>query len=144
MLRSYSRLTTVFTPEAVNGSTVAPAAEVVVVPSNYSYLPAETVQLTDAVLANLTALQLTNVSIFDFASYSNSSANSKRNSKSCKVFPGDKSWPSSWTWDLLDILLGGALIKAVPIASPCYDNFGNYDATLCEYVADQWTNSSIQ
>lgn len=94
-------------------------------------------------LANLTSLVLSNVSLFDFAD--GASTTSKRAAATgCKTFPGDASWPSDLIWDVFDLLTGGALIKTVPLASPCYDNWGNYDAVECAYLLDQWTNSSLQ
>lgn len=122
---------------AANQSTVAVAAEVVV----GDYLPGESYQLTDAVIANLTALSLTNISLFDFAS---NASILRRADSDCKTFPGDFLWPNEPLWALLDLLTGGALIKTVPLASPCFDTWGNYDAVECARVDEQWTNSSMQ
>lgn len=41
-------------------------------------------------------------------------------SGACRVFPGDEAWPSQETWDTFGKLLGGVLIKTVPIAALCY------------------------
>lgn len=65
-------------------------------------------------------------------------------STNCKALPGDEAWPKDVTWRVLDIVTDGALIKTVPISAPCYDNFGVYDAGLCQDVTDQFTNSSLQ
>lgn len=107
------------------------------------YLPAEAVQLTDAVISNLTSLALTNISLFNFGD--TISSQTKRNDAAqCKTFPGDAAWPIDLIWDIFDLLTGGALIKTIPLASPCYDNWGNYDAEECAYVTEQWTVSTIQ
>lgn len=47
------------------------------------------------------------------------SATEKRGT-TCKTVPGDLLWPIPLVWDLFNVLVGGKLIKAVPIASPCY------------------------
>ncbi|PLB47470.1 FAD binding domain-containing protein [Aspergillus steynii IBT 23096] len=59
---------------------------------------------------------------------------------SCKVFPGDRSWPRPRTWDLLDKLTDGGLIASVPRASSCYSG-PRYDADDCKLLTDQWTDS---
>lgn len=65
-------------------------------------------------------------------------------SGACKVFPGDSQWPSQSTWDTFDKLLGGALIKTVPLAAPCYHNLGVYDAEKCQAVRDSFSNQYTQ
>lgn len=116
---------------------------------NDNYLPAETLQLTDAVVSNLTSLSLTNISLFNFGD--SSSTDTERTAAAaaaataeCKAFPGDAAWPDESTWDVLNLLTGEALIKTVPLASPCYDDWGNYDADECAFLNEQWTNSSLQ
>jgi hypothetical protein len=125
---------------AANESTVAPAVEVV---DSATYSAAETQQLTDDVLANLTSLELSNITLFGFGS-TNDSTSSKRSSWSCKTVPGSALWPIGIVWDVFDLLLGGALIKTVPLASPCYDDWGNYNEAECAVITDQWTNSTLQ
>lgn len=115
---------------------------------NDKYFPAETLRLTDAVISNLTSLSLTNISLFYFGDSNFTST--KRDAVvdaaavECKTFPGDAAWPDESTWDVLNLLTGEALIKTVPLASPCYDNWGTYDAVECAYLGEQWTNSSLQ
>ena len=58
-------------------------------------------------------------------------------SGACRVFPGDKDWPSLSTWETFDKLLGGALIKTVPIAASCYKNLGLYDEAKCAVVREK-------
>lgn len=62
----------------------------------------------------------------------------------CKVFPGDAEWPSQSTWHNFDELLGGALIETVPVAAPCYNNLGVYDAERCAAVRDSFANPYFQ
>ncbi|KAM5350689.1 hypothetical protein ACJ41O_007194 [Fusarium nematophilum] len=115
---------------------VAPAVEQI----KGDLLPEETHQLTDAVLANLTDLGLTNISYFYF---DEDTAVKKRSLASCKTYPGDLFWPIGIAWQVFDLLVGGALIKTKPIASPCYDDFGNYNAAKCESIGSQWTDSLL-
>lgn len=129
-------------PTAANASNVAAAAALV---DTGSYLPAETLQLTDAVITNLSSLSLSEIALFAFAdSNTTTTKRATASSDDCKSFPGDSSWPADLAWDVLDLLTGGALIKTVPLASPCYHDWGNYDATECAYITEQWTNSSFQ
>lgn len=122
--------------------TLAPAAAVV---DAAQLFPNERLQLTDAVLANLTSLGV-DTSLFGFATPSDAAAAlDKRTGKGkCKVFPGDKAWPSAPVWKLLDLLSGGGLIATVPSASSCYKGWGDEDETECSYVSDNWTNSFFQ
>ncbi|KAK3985305.1 6-hydroxy-D-nicotine oxidase [Cladorrhinum sp. PSN332] len=64
-------------------------------------------------------------------------------SGSCKVFPGDAEWPSQSTWDAFDKVLGGALIKTVPLAAPCYQNTGLYDAEKCALITNSYSNAYL-
>lgn len=127
-----------------NVSTVAPAADTVSVASSNAtvpYFPDEAVQLTPDVLTNLTALNLTGVDMFDFGSTDDAVA--KRASAACKVFPGDKAWPSDLIWTVFDLLLGGALIKTTPLAAPCYSGWPKVrNAAECSYITNNWSNNS--
>ena len=82
--------------------------------------PGEVLQLTDAVIANLTSLDLSNIDLFSFEdSPSATVVRRKRTAiakQKCKTYPGDILWPSTFVWKLFDILLGGALIKTIPYA----------------------------
>ncbi|KAF6796333.1 restculine oxidase [Colletotrichum sojae] len=124
-----------------NESTVAPAAEVL----TGDLLDEENVQLTDAVLINLTDLSLSNISLFDFGT---SVAGEKRSTTArtfnkCKTYPGDVLWPSKAVWGVFSLLTGFAVTETVPIGASCYDEFGNYDAARCDYITKEWTNSTI-
>jgi hypothetical protein len=105
-----------------------------------SLFPAETLQLTDAVLANLSTTIQNQTQLFAFGNNASASASVK----SCKVFPGDILWPSKSTWELFDLLLGGALVKTVPLAASCYSSWPEYDAAECEAVTSNWTNPYMQ
>jgi hypothetical protein len=64
--------------------------------------------------------------------------------RKCKVFPGDRQWPSQSAWSAFDDLLGGALIKTVPLAASCYSSWPQYDSDECERISSQWTDSHLQ
>lgn len=119
---------------------ISPAAEEI---ASAFLLHSEAFQLTDAVLANLTALHLSNISLFGFGDDSASTTNRRPiSSGTCKTYPGDALWPSDDLWDIFDFLLGGALIKTKPVASPCYDEFGNYNESQCAWLNSNWSNDS--
>jgi len=132
--------------QEANEDTVAPAEEVVA----GDLLPEESVQLTDAILANLTDLALTDIDLFTFGSgddaseVATASSKNKRATPKCKTFPGDALWPHPITWTVLDLLTGGRVIKSVPIGASCYDDFGVYNAAKCASITDNWTNSYLQ
>lgn len=46
-------------------------------------------------------------------------------------------------WNEIDLLLGGALIKTIPYASPCYKSFDDYDANECQFISDNWVFGSL-
>jgi FAD/FMN-containing dehydrogenase len=130
------------TTEATN-KTVAPAvAQVDATTSDAAveYFPDETLQLTDDILANLTDLQLSNISLFSF---DNTTLSKRGLRDGCKTYPGDLLWPSDLTWKVFNLLTGGALIKTTPYASPCYDDYGNYDAAKCAFLTNNWSNNSF-
>ncbi|KAK8066698.1 hypothetical protein PG997_013445 [Apiospora hydei] len=71
----------------------------------------EAFQLTDAVLANLTSLNLANVTLFRFDD------GSPPQTPKCKAFPGESTWPTDETWVTLNVLTGGKLITPVPLGA---------------------------
>ncbi|KAK1717919.1 FAD binding domain-containing protein [Colletotrichum lupini] len=128
---------------AADASTVAPAAEVAdvsIASTSAGLSEGEKLQLTDAVLANLTALQLSNISLFGFED--GSSAKKRSLFGRCKTYPGDLLYPIGLVWDIFNLLLGGALTKTIPEASVCYDDFGNYDQAKCDFLTANWVNGS--
>lgn len=117
----------------VDGSTVAPAAEAI--PGAHGVAAH---QLTDGVIANLTSLELSDIALFNFAHDTTASNNS------CKTYPGDEAYPSRKTWNVLDVLTGGALIRTVPIGAVCYENEPeHYDAERCQVVLDGWSDDIV-
>ncbi|KAF6834701.1 FAD binding domain-containing protein [Colletotrichum plurivorum] len=131
-----------------NETTVAPAAEPIAVAGMKDTVESfeeELVQLTDAVLANLTELQLSSVSLFQFGDDSSVEGRpiEARAQGRCKTFPGDFLWPHDIIWKLFDVLLGGALVKTVPIAAPCYDSFGVKNPSECAFLTANWGNNSF-
>ncbi|KAK1972883.1 FAD binding domain-containing protein [Colletotrichum sublineola] len=126
-----------------NASTVAPAAVIAdapVVVTAAGLFAEEKTQLTDAVLANLTALELSNITLFSFE---DSSSVAKRSLFGrCKTYPGDILYPTELVWNIFDLLLGGALTKTVPQASVCYNDFGNFDKAKCDFLTANWVNGS--
>lgn len=99
----------------------------------------ETLQLTDAALANVSSNQS---ALFEFGN--SSSTLTTRTVGGCKVFPGDFWWPSNFVWSLFDKFLGGALIKTVPLAASCYSSWPQYDANECAAITNDWTDSNLQ
>ncbi|KAH6679924.1 hypothetical protein F5X68DRAFT_244846 [Plectosphaerella plurivora] len=119
---------------------VAPAAEEVSVDAGEDLLVSETVQLTEAVLANLTSLELSNISLFAFAEDETLDKRTPSSLFKCKTFPGDVLYPGSLVWKIFDLLTGGALIKTVPIGAVCYEG-EHYDAAACEELLASWSTS---
>ncbi len=64
--------------------------------------------------------------------------------KQCKVFPGDAAWPSDSVWASFNASVGGALIKTVPLAAPCYKNWPQYDAAKCAQIEANWHDPHLQ
>lgn len=106
------------------------------------YFTSETVQITDAVVDNITTV--VNSTIADLFAFADNETLSARSTASCKVAPSDAAWPSTLVWNIFDLLLGGRLIKTVPSAAVCYKSWPQYNAAKCATVLDQWTNSTLQ
>lgn len=88
----------------------------------------ETIQLKTSDLAQLNASMQ---ALFTFGNASSVDASSIASSRSaCKVFPGDAAWPADDVWDIFNDLLGGGLIKTIPIASSCYNGW-SYVSLFC-------------
>ncbi|CAH0051863.1 unnamed protein product [Clonostachys solani] len=100
----------------------------------------ESKQLTEATLANLTDLQLSNISLFYFDDEVNSAEKRALYEPKCKVLPGDAAYPSKALWKIFDILTGGALIKTVPLGAACYQG-EHYDSAKCTYLLNNWNRS---
>jgi hypothetical protein len=105
----------------------------------------ETLQLTDEVVARLSADQITSefAEYFTFENSAIASGTRKQHgaSATCKTFPGEPTWPGDNVWKVFSELLGGALIPTVPIAASCYDTqWGEKDANKCADVTKNFTN----
>lgn len=125
---------------AAESSNFSVAAETVTVDANATYFKFETVQLTNDSLSELNASTL---ALFGFSDEEATVDLTERSTSSCRVSPEDKLWPNTLVWSLFNLLLGNALIKTVPLASPCY-NGQYYDAGKCADLTANWTNSNIQ
>jgi FAD/FMN-containing dehydrogenase len=131
----------------VSAAAVGPAATTV--PStetdaNVELFKAETVQLTEEVVAELSTSENDTIReyahLFAFEGTGEPSSSRIRRAGTCKAAPGTPSWPLKIVWDIFDLLLGGALSPIVPAASPCYQNsvYNNYDAAKCAAVNSNW------
>ncbi|KAK4246201.1 FAD linked oxidase [Corynascus novoguineensis] len=136
---------TIKTPDGevipANEDTLAPAAEPV---ADSDTIEADALQLTESVLANLTAYELSDIELFKFGEEDDADVTqvSKRTVGSCKTYPGDPKWPSRLTWGVFNLLTGGALIETVPIGAVCYPDQGVYDAEKCAEIIAHWTESA--
>ncbi|KAK3290886.1 uncharacterized protein B0H64DRAFT_49194 [Chaetomium fimeti] len=106
----------------------------------YPLFEYETRSLTEEGLEKLLAGAGASDSASLFAFDDGTKANPGPSGPACKVFPGDAEWPAQNTWQTFDDLLGGALIETVPVAAPCYQNTGIYDAEKCAAVRDSFSN----
>ncbi|KAK4219348.1 FAD-binding domain-containing protein [Rhypophila decipiens] len=62
----------------------------------------------------------------------------------CKAFPGDASWPSQQTWNKFNATAGGALIKTVPLAAPCHNDWPQvYDNATCQAITQNWSDPHL-
>ncbi|RFN47145.1 hypothetical protein FIE12Z_8601 [Fusarium flagelliforme] len=122
-------------------SNVAPAWTKPVTAASKSPFVDAAPQLTDAVLANLTDLNLSDVDLFYFADTKTSKKRDALSYSKCKIFPGDKAFPGKFIWSVFDLLTGGALIKTVPLGSACYKG-EHYDEEKCKFLLDNWSNST--
>jgi len=60
----------------------------------------------------------------------------------CKIFPGDSSWPSTWSWAGLDLATLGGLIKPAPMSHVCYTNgTDGEDEAACASLAQKWNTA---
>lgn len=65
-------------------------------------------------------------------------------STSCRVIPGDASWPSADEWAAFNTTVGGKLIAAIPIGAPCHRVFSNgssistYNQEQCDALRNVW------
>lgn len=99
------------------------------------YFEFETAQLTPEVIANLATKGVANVSLFDFAAPGKPSVPRPP----CKAYPGTPEWPPEPLWSDFDSLVGGRLVKTVPLAAPCFSSWPEVkDDSRCAVVKSQW------
>lgn len=123
---------------AATESNVLPAADV---PADAPAAEYEALQLTDDVIANLTDLELSHIELFAFDEEDSSDV--EKRAPTCKTYPGDALYPSKSVWKVFDLLTGGSLIKTVPYGSACYEG-QHYDAEKCQFLLDNWNQSTTQ
>ncbi|KAI1807546.1 FAD-binding domain-containing protein [Daldinia bambusicola] len=92
-------------------------------------LLSDTIQLTQDDIGDFSAI--------DFGDEATTSLDNS-NVAECKVFPGDRDWPSVAEWARLNRTLGGALLRPSPAAAACYQG-PDYDPERCQYLV---TNAS--
>ncbi|KAL4814967.1 hypothetical protein BDW67DRAFT_186262 [Aspergillus spinulosporus] len=110
--------------------------------SSSTLFPSERVQLTDAVLDKLASTYNTSVSdLFSFSNASASSSLSRQSRHSCKLMPGDEEWPSALTWEIFDLLLGGGLIRATPLAAYCYPDWPDESLLRLSFLGNERHNN---
>jgi len=62
----------------------------------------------------------------------------------CKIFPGDSSWPSKWSWTGLELATLGGLIKFAPMSQVCYTNgTDGVNEAACEALAKDWNTAKF-
>jgi hypothetical protein len=74
--------------------------------------PFESVQLTNADIANFKAIS--------FGNYNRYKTDYVSEGPECKAFPGTAEWPADEEWNKLNASLSGALLKPAPAAAVCY------------------------
>jgi len=56
---------------------------------------------------------------------------------SCKVSPGDASWPSIAEWAAFNKSLEGRLLKPTPPAAVCYASHSAFDKAECDFLVNR-------
>ncbi|KAI1080347.1 FAD-binding domain-containing protein [Whalleya microplaca] len=132
--------------QPIDNTTITPIAEKVAVDSASSgvnYFSYEATQLTIEALANLPRHVANDTEIFNFGDSINASERN-RSPMNCKSMPSDPLWPTTSIWRLLDLAIGGALIKGVPSASVCYVDWPQYDEAKCAEITAKWSDPAWQ
>ncbi|KAJ5957683.1 FAD linked oxidase N-terminal [Penicillium viridicatum] len=130
---------------AISTTSLAPAATTVTASANTAdpLFHNERVQLTEGVLSDVSAV-LQNSTIANMFAFASNPTTIKRSvHHGCKSMPGDFWWPVKPIWDVFNILLGGSLIKTVPLASYCYPDWPQYDAAKCASITGDWLKSDL-
>ncbi|KAK3311743.1 hypothetical protein B0H66DRAFT_482832 [Apodospora peruviana] len=92
--------------------------------------PFETIQLTEADVGNFSSIS------FGTRDAAKPLAD---DAPECRAFPGSSDWPTDEEWKQLNVSLGGALLRPIPVASACYKagDFNTYNAATCRYLVQQ-------
>lgn len=96
-------------------------------PVTAEVFPFETIRLARSDIGNFSAIQFGNL---DHAR-SHGGATPQ-----CRAFPGSEDWPTEADWKQLNISLGGALLRPIPLGSVCYEG-PNHNASTCSYLVNQ-------
>lgn len=80
--------------------------------------------------------------VFIFALFGAALVNGQTRFKQCKVFSGDKAWPSKTEWDKLNSTISGRLVATVPLGAPCHG--ASFNNATCEELKEQWQFEKIQ
>ena len=101
-------------------------------------------QLRKDALAKAADIDL--VALFGFADSAQSKSNSDPpDQPQCKAYPGTPEWPSETAWKAFDQLLGGTLIKTIPLAAPCFRSWPSVqDNATCAQIKSKWGNFRFQ
>ncbi|MCJ1395132.1 hypothetical protein MMC18_008013 [Xylographa bjoerkii] len=63
---------------------------------------------------------------------------------SCRVLPGDPTWPSTTQWANLNKTVNGHLIASVPESSVCHNSpFNDYNAAACAVLQSTWNETVL-
>ncbi|KAH3945651.1 hypothetical protein HBH70_122520 [Parastagonospora nodorum] len=127
-------------------SPIVPAATTVptVSPAGVDLFPFEAVQFTEEVLERASTQSNSHVNITGLFGFDdNTDIHLEHLSGTCKVFPGDQNYPDALVWSEFDHLLGNALIETTPVAAPCYQSSGMYDALKCADISARFTTPDL-
>ena len=95
--------------------------------------------MTDAILADIKKNDKKTAALLGF------DGGSLLGKGKCKVFPGDALWPAQSVWNSFNTTTGGALIKTVPLAAPCHNDWPQvYDNATCQYINEHWSDPHLQ
>jgi hypothetical protein len=83
-------------------------------------------------------MQLSNASYFEFGP-----SGKVFSSGMCKTYPGDAAWPTTDTWNALNLVTGGALLDTIPIGAVCYKG-PHYNAAECQALLQNWSDPYYQ
>ncbi|KAK0624970.1 hypothetical protein B0T17DRAFT_507998 [Bombardia bombarda] len=95
--------------------------------ANLANAPFESIQLTPSDIGKFSALQ--------FGDLKQQAAQQSFRTN-CRAFPGSSDWPTDAEWKQLNVSLGSALLRPIPVAAACYQG-DFYNATTCQFLVQQ-------